>query len=172
MHWEGSQPFRRDLGGGALLDAAVYPMGLAQMIFGTFTEIHATGMIGQSGVDEQTAILCRAEGGRFALAQAAITTTFKGDATIYGTEGMIVIPGNFTNPPWCELHRPGREPEHHDFTPTLHRLSWQAEAFQWYVTRGETDAYLAPRVATLEVARVLDEARHQIGLPPVPEVTL
>lgn len=163
------RPFRLELGGGALLDAAVYPISFAEMILGSFSEVHAAAkLIPPAGVDEQVAVMLRTETGQVVTCLAGITTTFKADATIYGTEGMIVIPGNFTNPPWVEVHRPGREPEHYDFPASKHRLAHQVEEFQKHV--GDTEGYLMPRSATCEVMRILDEARAQIGLPPVPEV--
>lgn len=165
------RPFRNDLGGGSLLDAAVYPISFAEMILGPFSEVHAAALIGPSGVDDQVSVMLRTVTGALITCLAGITTTFKADATIYGTEGMIVVPGNFTNPPWVELHRVGKEPQHYDFGPSArHRLAWQAIEFQNHVASGDTEAAVMPRASTCEVMRVLDEARAQIGLPPVPEV--
>ncbi len=164
------RPFMPDLGGGALLDGAVYPISLAQMALGSFSEVRAAGQIGPSGVDEQVGLLLRTHAGQIATLMGGIRTTFAGNAVIYGSEAMIVIPGNFTNPPWIEVHRPDQPPEHYDFTPYLHRLAWQAQAFQRYVADGTLDAHLMPRQDTLEVMSVLDQARAAIGLAPVPEV--
>lgn len=165
-----TRPFQLELGGGALLDAMVYPLTFAEMILGSFSEVHACAKIGH-GIDEQVSLMLRTEDGQLVTAIAGITTTFRADATIYGTEGMIVLPGNFTNPPWVEVHRVDREPEHYDFPASKHRLAWQVEHFHQHVANGDTEATLMPRSASCEVMRVLDVARAQIGLSPVPEVT-
>ncbi len=68
------------------------------------------------------------------------------------------------------MHRPDQQPEHYDFPVGVHRLAWQAQAFQRYVADGVLDAPPMSRQATLETMHVLDQARAAIGLSAVPEV--
>ena len=61
--------FDRALGGGALLDLGVYPVSLASMVLGTPDRLTAYGTLGETGVDEHTAVLAGYSGGAVALTQ-------------------------------------------------------------------------------------------------------
>ena len=58
-----TRPFQPEFGGGALYDAAVYPVSFAQMILGPLDRVSGVGTIGASGVDEQCVVTGRAAGG-------------------------------------------------------------------------------------------------------------
>ena len=63
-----------ELGGGALLDAGVYPISFTSMIFGPPVRVMSMAHLGQTGVDEQAAILLEHEQGRLALIATAVRT--------------------------------------------------------------------------------------------------
>ena len=105
----------------------------------------------------------RSPSGQLATATGGITTTFDATATVYGTEGMIVMPG-FTFPGWLRVDRPGRDAETYDFDQTRHRLAWQVDEVEACVPAGLTESPAMPLSASYEVMRVLDRAREQIGL--------
>ncbi|HRF97425.1 MAG TPA: Gfo/Idh/MocA family oxidoreductase, partial [Aggregatilineales bacterium] len=78
--------FNPELGGGTLLDIGVYPIQLAFMVYGEKPqEIISTAYMGQTGVDERTAIVFRYSGGRLATMNTSFTLQMTNDATIYGT---------------------------------------------------------------------------------------
>ncbi len=52
-----SRWFALELGGGALLDVGVYPISLASMIFGAPAQIVSAAHLGETGVDEQNAMI-------------------------------------------------------------------------------------------------------------------
>jgi predicted dehydrogenase len=87
------------LGGGALLDVGVYPVALAQLLFGREpARIAALAHHGPTGVDEQAGILCLYDRGELATLACAIRTQARNEAALYGTSGMIRLPDPFWRP--------------------------------------------------------------------------
>ena len=80
------------LGGGALLDVGVYTVALAFMVFGG-PPAEVTGMthIGETGVDEQSAMILGYDGGRLAVLACAVRAQAPMEAHIIGTAGWIRI---------------------------------------------------------------------------------
>lgn len=93
-----------DLGGGALLDAGIYPISLASSILGTPSRIEVAGDMGSGGVDVQADLLLVNENGR-ALASTSITSQLPSTAAISGSEGGITIGAP------SSAHRSSRSPE-------------------------------------------------------------
>ena len=84
--------FNLGLGGGALLDVGIYVVSFAAMVFGAQpAHIAAAAHIGETGVDEQTGVRLRYEGGALASLSCAVRTTTPHEARIVGTEGTIAI---------------------------------------------------------------------------------
>ena len=87
--------YNLELGGGALLDIGVYVISLASMIFGEASTIGGHAHIGESGVDEQNAIILGYPNGELASLTSAITAHTAQDASLIGDKGMIQIHGPF-----------------------------------------------------------------------------
>jgi predicted dehydrogenase len=83
--------FNKVYGGGSLLDVGVYPVSLASMLLGTPTTIKTLAYLGQTGVDEQAAMIFGYRAGQLALLSSAIRTSTPHEALIAGTEGTIKI---------------------------------------------------------------------------------
>ncbi len=82
-----------ELGGGALLDAGIYPISFASMIFGMQPkDIHSSARIGSTGVDEWFAALFDYGDARSAQVGSSVQLPLRTEAVIYGTEGRIEIP--------------------------------------------------------------------------------
>ena len=97
------------LAGGALLDVGVYVLAYASMVFGRPAQIQAAAHIGESGVDEQTAMVLKYAGGQIASLTCAVRTPSPQGARIDGTEGAIEIPA-FWRAPVARLIRPKEDP--------------------------------------------------------------
>ena len=92
------------------LDAGIYPVSFASMIFGTEPEkIWSTAHIGETGVDEQFSVILSYESGKTASLNGAIRLGLTNEAYIYGTNGYIHIP-SFLNATSASLHVDGEEP--------------------------------------------------------------
>src|SRR5437773_1329844 len=70
------------LGGGALLDVGIYPVSLASMIFGTPERVTGMAHLGETGVDEQSAMIFGYAGGQLALLSQAIRTNSPHEALL------------------------------------------------------------------------------------------
>jgi predicted dehydrogenase len=79
-------------GGGSLWDIGVYPLSLAQYVFGCPPEqVYGVQRIGPTGVDVAFAGLLDYPGGGLAQIESSFRTPFHQHALIVGTEGRIEI---------------------------------------------------------------------------------
>ena len=149
------------LAGGSLLDMGVYAVGAAAMYLGADpVEIQAAAHLGETGVDEQTAMLLRYADGALALLSCAIRTPGSQPQTLNGTDGQIDI--------WhgrphdrAILQVSGAEPVTVEGPADF---SYEIEETQRCVRAGLTASPLWPLSQSLAVARIMDTVRGQIGL--------
>ena len=78
-------------GGGALMHRGIYPLSLARRFLGPVTEIEAIGRIGETGVDEDCALVLRHEAGGISTVRASLRTEGASNVTVYGTTGTLTI---------------------------------------------------------------------------------
>ncbi len=83
--------FNPKLGGGALLDLGVYPLSFIIQLLGRPSTISSTAILGDTGVDEYTAVLLGFPGGQIAQLATSIRSTQRNDAFITGTRGVLHI---------------------------------------------------------------------------------
>ncbi len=148
------------LAGGALLDVGVYVLAYASMVFGRPTQIQAAAHIGESGVDEQTAMVLKYAGGQIASLTCAVRTPSPQGARIDGTEGAIEIPA-FWRAPVARLIRPKEDPV--EATGDFGFQYEIAEAMSCLMA-GKIESPQMPLDETLAIAETMDEVRRQIGL--------
>ncbi len=111
-----SRLFNPTLGGGALLDIGIYPVALAAAIFGPPEQIVSQAYLGETGVDEQNAIVLSYAGGRQALLASSFRVTLPTEAQVIGTRGRIHIHSPMFRPEQLTLYPEGPWP------PPLSRL--------------------------------------------------
>lgn len=149
------------LAGGALLDVGVYTVAYASMVFGAPPiRVQASAHIGESNVDEQTALLLTYPGGALGLLSCAVRTNTPQDMNIQGTEGSIHVPA-FWHATSATLTRPG-----HDPMQTLGSASYHYEAAEVMscLQAGRTESLRMPLEESIAIARTLEQARIAIGL--------
>ncbi|WP_020619633.1 Gfo/Idh/MocA family protein [Paenibacillus daejeonensis] len=151
-------------GGGALLDAGIYPVSFASMIFGTQPKsIQSVANIGKTGVDEQFSLLFEYEGGRSAVLNSAVQLGMVNDAYIYGTKGYIHIP-NFLFGKSASLHVSGQDPEHFNDGREMQGYNFEAEAAMQAIRAGKLESDIMPLAETQAIMGTLDAIRAQWGL--------
>ncbi|MCL2271697.1 MAG: Gfo/Idh/MocA family oxidoreductase [Treponema sp.] len=86
--------FDLDLGGGSLLDAGIYPLSMISMVFGGEKplDIKSHLYFGETGSDDQDAIILSYSGQKTGIASCATRTQMENDTWIYGSRGRIHIP--------------------------------------------------------------------------------
>jgi predicted dehydrogenase len=160
--------YRRDLGGGALLDLGIYPIQLDSMVLGAPTSITAIGGLADTGVDAYSTLTLTHEGS----AQSTLMTTMIARtptvAAIVGSEARIEMAGPFHVPTTMLLADNEFMGETLTWTdPTgvalMDGLSWEATALARFVGEGRTESPLHTLDETVSILETIDEARRQLG---------
>ncbi len=161
--------YDRDLAGGALLDLGVYVLWLASFVFGAPEDVTVASAPALTGVDAQTALVCRYAGGRQAVLTTSIETLLANRAVIAGRDGRIEIEGTWYRPtrfsvvPRLAIATDG-EPELHEHRTEGSGLRFEAEEVARCLRAGLTESPLVPLDETLAIASAMDDVRRQIGL--------
>lgn len=149
------------LGGGALLDAGVYPLSFASMVFGTHpVRIHSVVNFGKTGVDEQFSVLLDYGVGRSASLHGAIRLNMTNDAYVYGTEGMIYVP-SFLNTRTATLRVDGAEDEVFQDDRISTGYAFEAEEVGKCLLRGDKESSHISLGESLTIMGLLDQIRDQ-----------
>jgi predicted dehydrogenase len=112
------------LGGGALAHLGVYPLSLAQWLFGSPILVQAMGTIGSTGVDEDAAFQLRYPGGVIGSFFVSVRAWAPDCFQVLGTEGMIGVRGSIVRPYGLEFSH--EAPRSHEAP----QLGWQARIRQ------------------------------------------
>ncbi|WP_255950863.1 Gfo/Idh/MocA family protein [Streptomyces odontomachi] len=154
-------------GGGALLDLGVYPVSLAHLLLGEPSQVMASAVLSDEGVDLRTGMVLTWEGGAQAVLHCALDAATPVQASITGSRGRIEIPHGFFHPERFVLYRHGHDPEEVVADPADGpRSSYRHEAAEVMrcLRAGETESPLVPLDGTLAVMRTLDAVRERVGV--------
>jgi len=156
--------FDPHLGGGALLDVGVYNISLASMLFGPPTEVKALAHLGETGVDEQAAVILIHEGGRLAVSSTAIRTTTLHEAVILGTTGWIRIDKPWWRSGGLTLTVHGKGDTHIDTPMTSNGYNYEAGEVMSCLAAHRLESDVMPLGETLSIMKTMDRIRAQWGL--------
>ena len=153
-----------ELGGGGLLDVGVYTIALAQMVYGGEPERIASMVeIGETGVDDQAAMILGYPGGAMAILACAVRTSTVMDAIIIGTKGKLRIGPNFWQPDEVTLSMGGRD-ETFSFKRLGNGYGYQAQDVMKCLREGKLESDIMPHEKSLAVMRTMDKLRADWGL--------
>ena len=159
-----SRLFAPDLGGGALLDVGVYCVSLSSMVLGQPVRTAGLSHLGETGVDEQAAMILEHEAGRLSTLSIGIRTATPQEATIAGTEGYVKIHSPWWRPTTMTISRPGEEDETVEAPITGNGFNYEAAEVMRCLDEGKTESAVMPLDETLSVMRAMDELRGAWGL--------
>ncbi len=150
--------------GGGLLDVGVYVLAFASMVFGAGPE-RVTGFahLGDTGVDEQAALILGWSGGRLASLTCAVRTNTPQGARIDGTDGSIDVP-SFWRTTTATLHGAGGRREVFEQAHRANGYEWQASEVARCLAAGLVESPTMPLDESLAIQRSMDELRRQWGL--------
>ncbi|MFC5529312.1 Gfo/Idh/MocA family protein [Cohnella yongneupensis] len=152
------------LGGGALLDAGIYPVSFASMVYGVQPDkIMSTVRIGETGVDEQFSLLFEYAGGRTASLHGSVQLGMVNDAVIYGTKGHIHVPG-FLAARSATLNVSGEEPVTINDDRKAHGFAFEAEEAMACLREGRLESDGLKLDETAKIMNTLDSIRWQWNL--------
>ncbi len=154
-----SRLFALELGGGALLDVGVYCVSLASMILGPPVRAAGLSHLGETGVDEQAAVVLEHEAGRLSNLTMGIRTATPQEATVLGTEGYLKIHTPWWRPTTMTLSRPGREDETIEAPVTGNGFNYEAAEVMRCLHEGRTESDVMPLDETISVMRAMDDLR-------------
>ena len=179
--------FNKDLGGGALLDRGVYTLSLAIMLFGEPLDFSTQAGIGETGVDEQSALILRFAGGKLAILHSSLRTYTSNEATISGTKGKITLQQPFYRSDKISLVQFEQPSEPTSYSsnsglktlikqnPTLKNIYYKLEALKSVV---KSDTILEPyegngyNYEAAEVVRCLQKSQIESSVMPWNETLL
>ena len=153
------------LGGGALLDLAIYPISFAWDVFGAPERIQATAKIKETGADAEVATMFTYAGGAIATTFSSSTLAGRNQATVLGSEARIEI-----DPTWYgETSFRVIASDHtvlEEFTPTLEGRGMQYQAWEAErrVAEGDLTGGALSIDETVAIMACMDEIRRQIGV--------
>ncbi len=156
--------FRRELGGGVLLDAGVYLISLASWLLGYPDKIQSVGRLNSRGVDDHDALLLEYNSGAIASLYVSMRTKYRPDITVLGSKGKIYVHPPLFCPSKITLNL-------FDAEETEISLPFDSNGYQFEVMEvnrcireGKTESDVMPLDETLAIMRVMDEIREQFGL--------
>ncbi len=154
--------FNLALGGGGLLDVGVYTVSFASMILGTPDTIVSSAQIGETGVDEQAAIILSYDTGQMALLATGVRTRTPHEATILGTEGYIRL-NSWWNGTTGTLNRSSKS---EDISEPYDGNGYNFEAAEVArcVRAGLVESEIIPHDESIAIIATLDEIRSQWNL--------
>jgi predicted dehydrogenase len=154
-----------ELGGGALLDAGVYPVSLASFVFGGKKPEAVNSMmyLGKTGVDEEVTALLSYGGPRLASVSAALSTAAVNDGWIYGTQGFIHLP-DFVFSHSADLKLYGRYQYHYEPEFLSNGYNYEAEEVMNCIRAGKLESDTMDLSESLVIMETMDLIRAQNGL--------
>lgn len=155
--------FAPELGGGALLDAGVYPISFTSMIFGSPIRVMSMAHLGETGVDEQAAILLEHEGGRLALVATALRADAPSHVILIGTQGRLTVHAPIYCPTRLTLTLDGQD-EIIDAPLEGNGYNYQAAEVMNCLRTGKLESEIMPLDETLQIMRTMDQIRAPWGL--------
>ncbi|HEY6962208.1 MAG TPA: Gfo/Idh/MocA family oxidoreductase [Gaiellaceae bacterium] len=137
------------LGGGSLLDLGCYCISACRLVAGEPERVHGERYVGRGGVDDAFAAVLRFPNDVLGTFQCSFTSGPANRIEILGSDGSIVVPQAFVNPPGIVVLNGGE----HRVDPGNH---YRAELDDFCAAiRGERGV-LNDRAEMLGQARVLD----------------
>jgi predicted dehydrogenase len=156
--------FNPQLGGGALLDLGVYSISLAWMIFGSPSRITSMAELGETGVDEQAAIIMGYDEGQLATLYTSIRTDTPAEAILMGTKGQIRIHPPMFRPTKLTLSLTGQEDSVIEMPLEGNGYNYQAAEVIRCLQAGKLESNTMPLDETLAIMKAMDQIRDQWGL--------
>ena len=165
-----------ELGGGALLDAGVYPISFVSSVLGAPASVVAHGAMTTTGVDARADLLLPAPGGATGVASTSMVTRMPVTAEIMGSAARLAVHSPFIAPSGITLTTGsfGSEESVTWREPSLvmyDGMSCEATAFAAFVGEGRTESPVHPHAEVVSVMATIDEARRQVARAPAGETS-
>ena len=157
-----SRLYNPNLAGGALLDVGIYPILFSNFMMNDVPkEINTTATMTNTGVDESNLISFKYKDNTLASLSCSIKVATDNTAVIYGEKGKIVIP-SFWMAKKATLYSNNEEIVFEDEYKGTGYIYEIIEANNC-ILNNKIESDVASHKVTLELAKIMDEIRGQIG---------
>lgn len=154
--------FRRDLCNGAMLDMGVYCIAPMVALFGKPEEVKAFGVVLDSGVDGQSAVICRYPGMDAVNLVTKIVNSFL-PSEIAGEEGTLYL-DHIQRLERMEIRYRDKRTESIRVEQPEHGMVYELKDFIRTIKENRLESSNNPHQLTMDVMEVLDEIRRQVGV--------
>ncbi|MFU8860059.1 MAG: Gfo/Idh/MocA family protein [Cyclonatronaceae bacterium] len=162
--WDpGSRVFKKELGGGSLLDIGIYPIFLALTTIGMPDDLEATGTFFRNGVDSSCTMRFGYKSGAEARLYCSFLEQTPTAAVITGDRGKLTIHPKFHAPTSFTLENNSRS-ETFDFDVKTNGYSYEIIHFNHLIRRGHTESDIMTFNKSKQLITLLDAVREQVGL--------
>jgi predicted dehydrogenase len=160
-----SRAFDPALGGGALLDIGIYSLWWTTFALGSPTGFSVRGSLAPTGVEEQATVVTQHDGGALGTATSTMMASTPNVASVVGEAARIEVDRYFWEPGGFRLVAGDEELRFTDPSTLRGRdgLAYQATAVAQHISEGLLGAPEHPPARTLEVLRIIDRARRELG---------
>ena len=153
------------LGGGALLDLAIYPISFTWDILGKPDSMQASATFRATGADAQVATIFHYASGAIATTLSSSDSAGPNRACVVGTKGRIEIDRVWYEPTSFRVYANDNSLIESFEQPRIGRgMQYQAEEAETLIAAGKTASRLLSPQQTVQIMQTLDELRAQIGL--------
>jgi predicted dehydrogenase len=156
-------------GGGSLVDIGVYPMTLAQSIFGKPLVINALAQMNKTtGVDDTCALQFGYANQEIALLNTSVTAALPIEAYIFCEKGYIHIPPRFHHPHFFDIYTYDgfKEPKKETIKMPYEGNGYQFEIMEVHhcLNKNLLESPTMPHTFSRDLMATLDAVREKIGL--------
>jgi predicted dehydrogenase len=156
--------FDLNLGGSVLLDTASYSISWASSLFGEPEAITGLASFGETGVDNQTAMVMRYAGNELVSLLSSQISFDDKDALLFESTGKIVVHDPWYKPVRMTLYQKGKDPEEiHMPLDGYNGYEWEAMEVMNCIQAGKTESEIMPLDETLSIMKTMDTVREQWG---------
>jgi predicted dehydrogenase len=120
--------------------------------------------LGQTGVDEQSALIFSYDKGQLSVLTSAISTNTENHAIISGTKGSIKIHSPFWSGTAATLSIEGKGDKTVEMPLEGNGYNYQAEEVMNCMRAGKTQSKIMPLDETLSIMKTMDSIRKQWAL--------
>ena len=156
--------FNKELGGGSLLDLGIYPLFLTLLLWGEPDLISAVPDIGSTEVDESLALTLKYNDGRIASLFSSFTVNSTVETHICGTKARLKLNRWWHCPVTLELARGEGDTLIIDPHAVGNGYNYEAEEVMRCLRSGKKESSLLPLAFSLQLIRLMDRIRKEIGL--------
>jgi scyllo-inositol 2-dehydrogenase (NADP+) len=153
----------RELGGGGILGIGPYEAFLAVDWLGGVKRVQTMGRVSAGGVDTFAIFQSEHERGMAQL-HTGIDLLSHGDAVLSAPRGFVIIHANWWNPARAAVHYVDGRVIELDEPYTAGGFNYETEHFCGLVREGRRESSVIPHEMSVGMARLLEEARRELGV--------